>query len=185
MSVPIEKLPIGGGVFDDIKEDPKEFKKFVATSFRSHAKWAGVEPDFGKTEGLFAACHHCYRDGIENLKGGGQSGKPDCFDFCGCLAYWLNRNSPVIDWKETKQDFDLTESEEVGRKLFFSFGRQYQAFCLGYAICLTLESKKEKSSAGKALPEISDDYIRTVCYFMKHENISSHSIGLIYRALFI
>lgn len=168
-----EMLSITGNIFGKI-ESFKEFEKFVVDQFRRHAQKAAFAPQFSGS--LMKEAHHCYMEDIDRM-----AKAPDYFDRCGCLAYWLRRNNPVMEWESTKKDYDLTAEEENEREFFFNFGRQYHAFYLGYTICLTLDREK---LADKSLPYIDENYIRAACHLMKYKNISPHAMGFIYRSLF-
>ena len=169
-----EMLPITGDIFRKI-ENYDEFGQFVSDEFCRHAEKAFFIPQL--CGNLLEEAHHCYMKDIDRMEA------PDYFELCGCLAYWLRRNNPVIEWDETKTKFQLNKEEKTYRNFLFDCGRQYHAFYLGYTMCLALEHQRNPSSA-KPLPQIDENYIRAACHLMKYKNISPHAMGFIYRSLF-
>lgn len=167
-----EKLPKDAEtVLKKIANSPEEFEEFVMERFRHYSAQASFEPDFSKS--LFTDAHHCYTEDIKRLPSGG-----DCFERCGCLAYWLRRNSPEMDWAEIKKHkSDLSKNEKEEREMVFQYGRQYHAFFLGYEICWNMKHKKQFTG-------INLSYAESVCRLMKYKSISPHAMGMIYRSLF-
>ena len=124
--------------------------------------------------------YQCYKSDIERLDANMKT-FPDHFKHAGCLAYWLRRHYPVFKWREA--DAMLPEKHEEARKFFIDYGHVFQAFNMGYEICLYFERHRIPVIQNPPR-DVDKDYVQTVCYLMKYKNISPHAMGFIYRSLF-
>ena len=111
---------------------------------------------------------------------------PDHFKQAAHLMYWLRRQAPVIDYLDAESIQDgggskITPREEKVRELLFQCGSEFLAFDIGYQICWAYES----DSAGHQLEfALDEDYIETVCCFLKEKNVSPHAMYLVFKSLF-
>jgi len=111
----------------------------------------------------------------------------DHFKRCGHLAYWLRRSSPVVDAEDiagmlTYAGGSTVTPEEQGfRDLLFEYGNEYLAF--DFALQFSLFYERDGASPRAHGLNITQDYIRTVCHFLKFKNVSPHALFLIYKSL--
>lgn len=115
---------------------------------------------------------------------------PDHFKQAAHLAYWLRRSGPVIEFFDSRGpmepviDKPLEDKYERIRELLFNYGTEYFAFDLGYLICRFYETNR---SDGKHMSKdftLDEEYIQTVCCFLKEKNVSPHALYLLYKSLF-
>ena len=64
------------------------------------------------------------------------------------------------------------------------YGSEALAFDLGISICVFFEIH-QKGNHNRMVPDFSSDYVKAISYFMKFKNISPHSMGMIFRSLFV
>lgn len=166
-------------VFERIK-DEEEFCRFVGTFFAAMSKVANLKPEFSP---LFAhEAWEAYCGDVDRMQISMPNGKqPDHFKRCGCLAYWLRRNSPVIRWHEDPPSIARESPLKEWRTLFEKCGNAFLAFALGYHICHYYEA--QKGNAPRRKPDL--DYLEDMCYVMKRKNLSPHAMGMVYRSLFL
>ena len=105
---------------------------------------------------------------------------------CGHLAFWVRRASPVVEANDFEGNMTdplpMTDRQKKFRKFLEGYSNEYLAFELGFQFCLRFEIEQKSPRAGL---RIDDDYIRTICYFMKFKNVSPPSMSLIYKSLFV
>lgn len=173
-------LPVERGVFGKL-EDAEEFCRIVGESFFAIAGVAKLDLEFSRVAAHSA--YEAYCGDVKRMVISMPKGKePDHFKRCGCLAYWLRRNSPVIGWHAQEDAFLATESPlKEWRTFFEKYGHAFLAFALGYHICHYYEA--QKGNAPRRKPGL--DYLGDMCYVMKYKNISPHAMGMVYRALFL
>jgi len=113
----------------------------------------------------------------------------DHFKQCGHLGYWLRRSSPIVEFIDyssayTESAGSMGDDANSFRDLLYQYGTEYLAFDWAYEICLFHErTRSDKSSRADTL-QLSRDYIRTVCHFMKCKHVSPHALSLILKSLF-
>lgn len=113
----------------------------------------------------------------------------DHFKHAGHLAYWVRRQAPVYEATDNLLDlgdspgYDLSENEKALRNLLFAYLNEYLAFDLGFQFCKIHDLNRAGSRAGTLV--LNEDYIRTMCHFLKYKNVSPHALFLIYKSLFL
>jgi hypothetical protein len=113
----------------------------------------------------------------------------DHFKQCGLLAYWLRRTSPVIEFTDyaspVEGDFGNLDKEHEDFKDFLtSYSSEYFAFDWAFRICLFHEQTRPDKNERADRIQLSHEYIRTTCHFLKCKQVSPHAMFLIYRSLF-
>lgn len=127
----------------------------------------------------------------------------DHFKQAAHLCYWLRRSSPISDFADHLPDgAALSDKQKDVRDLIFRYGNEFAAFDVGYRLCRFFEAKRDDVTAmllmtgptseeqQKALSAITqfvleEDYVKTICHFLKEKNVSPHALYLIYRSLFM
>jgi hypothetical protein len=115
----------------------------------------------------------------------------DHFKRCGHLAFWVRRMSPVVEAVDVTQNvadaegMPLSGDEMAFRDLLFGYCNEYLAFELGLQFCRFYEIGKPGGSARANSLVLSEDYIRTMCHFLKYKQVSPHALFLVYKSLFL
>ncbi|NEU11300.1 hypothetical protein G3T14_04065 [Methylobacterium sp. BTF04] len=112
----------------------------------------------------------------------------DHFKRAGHLAFWLRRMSPIVEFVDETMniadggEYTLDESELKFRDLIAGHANEYMAFDIGFQYCKFYELSVGSKIAGTL--DLSEDYIRTTCHFMKYKQCSPHSLFMVYKSLF-
>jgi hypothetical protein len=112
----------------------------------------------------------------------------DHFKRCGHLCFWLRRASSIVEAIDPvnnladAEGMPLSEIERDFRDLLFPYANEYLAFDFGLQFCKFYEMNEGSQRARDLL--LNEDYLRTVCKFMKYKNVSPHALFLIYKSLF-
>lgn len=115
----------------------------------------------------------------------------DHFKQCGHLAYWLRRLSPVVECLDVSQNiqdsegYPLTEDGVVFRKFLLGYMGEYLAFDFGFQIVKFYEMDQANPGQRADTLNLTDDYIRAACQFLKYKHVSPHALHLIYKSLFL
>lgn len=113
----------------------------------------------------------------------------DHFKHAGHLAYWVRRQAPVFEATDIQLNisdspgYDLSDNESALRDLLFAYLNEYLAFDLGFQFCKIHDLGRPGSRAKELV--LNEDYIRTMCHFLKYKNVSPHALFLIYKSLFL
>jgi hypothetical protein len=117
---------------------------------------------------------------------------PDHLKSCAHLAYWLRRSAPVVGFIDMRDAYepDALDMPEGGdrfkfRELLNLYGAEYLAFDFSFQICLFYELTKPNKSTRAAGLVLTEDYIHTVCHFLKCKNVSPHALFLIFKSIFL
>lgn len=113
----------------------------------------------------------------------------DHFKQCGLLAYWLRRSSPLIDFQDYSSPVEgdseyLDKAHEDFKDLLMLYASEYLAFDWAFKICLFHERTRPDKTERADRIQLSREYIRTTCHFLKCKQVSPHSLFLIYKSLF-
>lgn len=131
-----------------------------------------------------ADVHHFWTEDIRRLKEFSLAGKdPDHFKQAAHLAYWLRRIGPVMDYVVANYG-PLNEREKRSRDFLRQFNTEYIAFDVGYQICEFYETAALPSGVVPRKFGIDDEYLASICCFLKEKNVSPHALYLIYKSLF-
>ena len=117
----------------------------------------------------------------------------DHFKCCGHLAYWLRRCAPMTElldvagaYLEEIRDLEPGSKRLALRNLLQSHTNEYLAFDWAFQICLFYEQTKPPSGNPRAKAELlTEDYVRTICHFLKSKNVSPHALFLVFKSLFV
>lgn len=173
---------------------PREFISFVKQLYRKSCLAAGFEPTFS---GKLVDVYECWQEDIKRLSISSMhddSGAPDHFKHAGILAYWLRRHSPICTLrdmepkeqykqmiemlkKEDETGFQQLTNEGFGRYLLCEYTDAYLSFDFGLRICERFNSSGETK-------DLTEKYLRMVCYFLKYKNVSPHGLIMIYQTLY-
>lgn len=174
-----------------LEEDEATFVERVGAHFRNTHDYGdliscSVEVD----DDRLVWAHTEYQQGVREFSLKLTSGDPDHYKRCGALLRALYKIQPIV---EVKFDPELEELDSpftpVGvshadskyalslGSTFYHYANEMQAFSFTYNVCATYE---EKPTA------ISDDYIHTVCAYLKgNENLSADSLYMIFKSLML
>lgn len=114
----------------------------------------------------------------------------DHFKQAAHLIFWLRRMSPLVELVDTtsnladSEGLPLTTDEVAFRAILLPYHNEYLAFDFGFQIIKFYELGKSDPSERAETIQLSADYYRTMCHFMKYKTVSPHAINLIYRSLF-
>lgn len=180
-------------LFDgDILPSMAQFPAFDKT-FRNYAKgeaWAALLGPVFSPRRLYDA-HFAWRSDLERMgdREAELDGEPDHYKQAGLLAFWLRRESPVVEFNDLQQTIGeeggLYPSEEEKRDLLTKYGSEYLAFDFGFQLCQYYVSAELDGGIDDAAPAVTREYLQDICYFLKFKHVSPHSLYLIYRSLFL
>ncbi len=111
----------------------------------------------------------------------------DHYKRCGHLTFWLRRMSPVIEAVDLTGSisdapgYPLSEDEKAFRELLFGYAKEYLAFDFGYQFCLFYEQGSPRAECMR----LSEEYLWTMCHFLKYKTVSPHALFLIFKSLFL
>lgn len=173
-------------IFDEI-QDQHEFRRAVV----SHAEEFCIDGAMlipVVSPSRLCDAHRYWMADIKRLSLSLPNGNsPDHFKQAAHLTYWLRRQGPVIDYRETNSIQDgggdtPSPTQKECRDLLFEYGSEYLAFDIGYQICKYFES--HKVSAMDVQFDLGEEYIRTISCFLKEKNVSPHALFLVFKSLF-
>lgn len=111
--------------------------------------------------------------------------EPDHYKKAGFLAFWLRRECPVLVWDTHRVQWDtLSRPQRSQAEYLVTYGREYGAFMLGYAICLHVECNALGGPFEEEKFQLSDAYIDDMMAFLKEKSVSPHAMYMIYRSIF-
>ena len=165
---------------DKMQSGETEFALLVIDSFRAICRRARLIPTFSPS--VMTDAWESFRWDTKRLKNNmpGES-TPDHFKICGFAAYWLRRNSPVVDL--IKDGGEMSSDEAHWREFFGKYSRAFLAFSFGDLVCSAIERNAQKNTGRQPRP-LDMDYLESICYVMKYKNLSPHAMGMIYRSLY-
>ncbi len=178
-----QKLEIVETIFDDLASSSDNFEIFVRKHYTAFCYEGSYEPQIH--EACLKDAHAAFCRDKENMPNSlpDSSSTPDHFKMAGVLVYWLRRFAPVYELRSLNLGYPSTEDL---RELLEKYPSELLAFEFGFAICHYFESEKEgNSTAMPAIDANSLDFYKTICYMMKFKNMSPHSLGAVYRALYV
>lgn len=181
-------MEITGGRLQAIEADENEFLAFYSEYSEDILHLARLFPRLSRPRVLEA--HGAWTKDLERV-GANENKLQDGLDHfkrAGHLAFWLRRMSPIVEFvDETTNiadgaEYDLMKHEHEFRDLMAGHANEYMAFDIGFQYCKFYElSVGSKIAEGI---ELSEDYIRTTCHFMKYKQVSPHALFMIYKSLF-
>lgn len=164
------------------------FKSTIERHAKETTRGALLSPKFSLTRERDA--HFAWLDDMARLKqyeknlGDG----PDHYKQCAHLAYWLRRQTPVIeyeDWANIQDDpNDLYPDELEKREFIAKYGAELIAFDLGFQIC-SYYCMETIDAMQRDIPKLSLEYLTDVCHMLKFKHVSPHALYLIYKSLFV
>jgi len=184
-------MQISAGILEKIVEDEQAFCDTFIEYTRQTFAHAQLFPKLSmprlvETRGAWHNDLHRVEEHEPNLENG-----LDHFKRCGDLAFWIRRMSPLIDAYDIQNNLadgaqpDLLPREARFRELLFGYANEYLAFDFGYQFCSYYEQAKEGGSNRAKNLQLSEDYIRSMCHFLKYKTVSPHALFLIYKSLFL
>ena len=187
------QVVITKSLLDDVRSD---YQKFI-DSFTEYAKatldegrfWPQIsERRLLDAHRLWIADLNRIRKSEPNLENNGL----DHLKICAHLAYWLRRSSPVVGFIDMVDAYELqaldmpAEGERFRfRELLNLYGIEYLAFDFAFQICLFYERTKPDRSPRADDLVLSENYIHSMCHFLKCKNVSPHAIFLIFKSIFL
>ncbi len=175
-----EKLEITETIFDDMAKNPEEFERHTRKFYTFFCRPCGYEPRLLDARLLDA--YVAFRRDKKHMSNSlpDKNSVPDHFKIAGVLVYWLRRFAPVSDLRDLSS---TREASEDLMELLKKYPSEILAFGFGLSICNYFESEKKYNPVGK--PSVDANFYNIICYMMKFKNISPHSLGAIYRALYV
>jgi len=179
---------ITASIFDEMDADtPKNFRERVTQHYRHLFAQGSYHPVIQdkRLDDAWKAFRHDKKHLLDSLHSESNN-QPDHFKLSGILAYWLRRFAPVYDLEERVNYRMRGEAPDSWKKLMEDYSSELAAFDLGLYICSGFEAGKQKNPSD--VPDIDEndfDYYKDVCFLLKRKNLSPHSLGMIYRSLFV
>lgn len=170
-------------IFDNLAYSCGEFSAMVRKHYTYVCCAGGYEPvvNDARLEDAFVSYQRDKKHAPKSMPGGGA---PDHFKLGGILAYWLRRFAPVYDLRDLNMAY--APKNPIFSELLKKYPSELLAFDMGLAVCDFFESNKIGGKTGKpAVHENDFDYYKAVCCVMKFKNMSPHSMGMIYRSLYV
>lgn len=183
-------MHIEAGMLESIEEDGDVFMQ-VFSDYTVHVLHeARLFPKLSKLRVIEA--HGAWRNDMHRVSGSEPELEEglDHFKRCGHLTFWIRRMSPVVEAYDLTAGvadapgMPITEDEQAFRDLLFGYCNEYLAFDFGFQFCRFYEMNKNGRSPRAEGLALDEDYIRTVCHFLKYKSVSPHAIFLIYKSLF-
>lgn len=176
MNISTEPPPLPHNLLEEVIQKEHGFKKYIHQEYTYEAGAGFYE--LVLSDRVVHDVYECYMEDTKRLDGK-MSTTPDHFKRAGVLAYWLRRHNPVLSWRETGA---MPHDEHISvRNFLMRYGHGYLAFAYGYKISLLYV---RKDTGGQTMPELTSNYIESICNLMKYKSVSPHSLGFIYRSLF-
>ena len=177
------KLTITSAIFEELADSEKEFAKKVRVFYTDFCRGAGYEPAWidARLDDAWVAFQRDKQDVRKSLPKGSPGG--DHFKLCGILVYWLRRYAPVADMRDLSMNIAALPGADKLQPLLQKYPSELPAFEMGLTICDFFA--ENAANGGTDRPGVDLDYYEAVCYLMKFKSISPHSMGMIYRSLFV
>lgn len=169
-------------IFDDMAGSKKIFASHIRKHYVALCYGGGYEPRFneGRLDDAWVSFQRDKKHAARSMPDGGA---PDHFKLSGILAYWLRRFAPVYDLRDLSM---VRFAPATLADLFKKYPSELPAFDLGVSVCDFFERRKKTNPAGgPAIEENDFDYYKAMCYVMKFKSLSPHSMGMIYRSLYV
>lgn len=180
-------------IFKDL-EDRDKFISILRSYFEEFFTPLGLVPSISKARLIdtYNAWHRdLFRVSQMELKGS----VADHYKRAGYLAYWLRRNAPITMLVEDRSILVGAAPSEAKLNRAKRFANELTAFDVGWRLTTYFETRRADvmttlqllgrrpvSVAEFLLP---DDFLQTICQFLKEKNVSPHALFLIYKALII
>jgi hypothetical protein len=185
MVSPLEEF----GSWEKLKVE-SEFIRIIAGHYRSEAQKVYLK--LGLSRDRLKDAHAILLADIDRVtKGEFGEGQLDQFKLAGFLCFWLRRVAPII---HITRDYphgasagnDVLQALEDEQNFFMKHANEYLAFDAGFRLCRSFELwRKLKDEADKRkYPVINGKFLTDVLAVLKVKNVSTHSLYLVYHALF-
>lgn len=183
-------MKIVDGLLEGIESDEDHFVRTYCEYAESVLRQARLYPKFAKlriieAHGAWTNDLHRVTANEANLEDG-----MDHFKRCGHLTFWLRRMSPLVEALDLTlnlgdaEGHPLAADEKAFRELLFGYANEYLAFDFGYQFCLYYERAKPGGSQRAQNMVLNEDYLRTMCHFLKYKTVSPHAVFLVFKSLF-
>lgn len=131
--------------------------------------------------------HQFYMEDLARIEGKLNGTTPNHYKRCGVLAFWLRREPPVSVWNDTHADFaNLPPRLQSKHDFLIQYGREWGAFNFAYQICLFYECNKPGQPLDRgSIDRIDSVYCLEMVEMLKRNNVSPHSLHMIYKSLFL
>lgn len=170
-------------IFDEMADSGDGFAAHVRRHYAHLCFYCGYEPVLSpsRVDDAWISFRRDKKHAAHSMPGGGA---PDHFKLCGILVYWLRRFAPVYDLRDLNMAY---RAHPALSELLKKYPSELPAFDFGMTVCDFFERhRKENASGVPAVGECDNfDYHESVCYLMKFKNLSPHSLGMIYRSLYV
>lgn len=173
-------------IFDELSaKDPKIFREKVSQHYTYLFAKGGYEPVMQerRLDDAWGAFCHDKKHASDSLHSKSKN-EADHFKLSGILAYWLRRCAPVYDLRVLHGGY---KSDPFLEELLNRYPSEFPAFNLGLYICSSFQTEQigNPSSDVPDIEENNFDYYKDICFLLKRKNLSPHSLGMIYRSLFV
>lgn len=175
-------------IFEDLAKDSKTFSQQVTVHYHYLFAIGGYGPYLNDARLFDAwdAYRHDRKHALDSLPKGNK--EPDNFKSSGILAYWLRRTAPVYDLRYpfgAKEPSVSDSTTLMTRELIEAFPSEFAAFNFGMYICSSFQTENKKNPTVPAIEDNNYNYYWDICYLLKRKSLSPHSLGMIYRSLFV
>ena len=172
-------------------EDEAYFIERVGTHFRNTEDYGDLlSCEIEVEEARLTWAHTEYVQSVAEFSIKLTSGDPDHYKRSGALLRALYKIKPIVgvafepDLDEFDSLFTPVGSTHADGEYALSLGRTFklfanemQAFSFAYNVCATYEAEPT---------EISDEYIHTVCAYLKgNDNLSADSLYMMFKSLML
>ena len=169
-------------LFENLSRSLDDFSQHVRKHYTVLCFAGGCEPVFsdGRLEDAWVAFQRDKKHATNSMP---DNGNPDHFKLSGVLAYWLRRFAPVYDLRDLSM---VRDAPPTLVELLKKYPSELPAFDLGLSACSFFEQCKKGQPAGAPAVEANNfDYYKAMCYVMKFKSLSPHSMGMIFRSLYV
>jgi hypothetical protein len=180
-------MTIGARTLDDIEGSEEKFATFIIEYCEQVYARAGLSPRFSLQR--LAEAHGAWKHDLSRV--GTHEPKIedglDHFKRSGHLSFWLRRFAPIVEAHCTLDSREPTVGESQWRELLFSYANEYVAFMIGFNISLFYERYRSDlfDNPRAARVRLTNDYVETICHFLKYKSVSPHALTSIYKSLFV
>ncbi len=177
------QLNITKNIFKDLARSQKFFDRQIKMYYTYFCRSGSYEPLLidARLQDAYVAFRRDKKHMSNSLPD--KKSPPDHFKMVGVLVYWLRRFAPVCDLRDLGTTSNMPK-ELV--ELLKEYPSELLAFVLGMSICYGFESEKiDNPNGAPAINANNYDFYKMICYMMKFKNISPHSLGVVYKALYI
>lgn len=181
---------VSDNVFRDL-EDESHFLEFVGGFFRQSPEEMKPLVDYTVEvdDARLSYAHAAYVQGVERFSILLQSGDPDHYKRAGALLHGLYQAKPITSAIASPEleavdtlctDLGVTyaqsEAQMALAQLYEEYHNELTAFALAYGCCRQYEENEP--------PELTLDYLRTVCVYLKNNgNLSVESLFMLFKSL--